>query len=155
MKNYQQKSLESNEKTHKFKPAAVTDYMITAKKLITFQPETEIMEVVETLLENKITGAPVLNDKKELVGLIDDKDCLKVLFDVAYHNQPVKNATVAHYMTNVMKTISADADIVDVADTFLNTIYKRLLVVDDDGKLIGQISRQDILMAIHDFNAGA
>ncbi len=155
MKNYQQKPVKSNEKNREFKPAPVTDYMIKADKLITFQPEMEIMEVVETLLKNKITGAPVLNDRKELVGLIDDKDCLKVVFDIAYHNQPMKDTTVAQYMTNVMKTIPAQANIVDVADTFLSTKYKRLLVVDDDGKLIGQISRQDILQAIHDFNVNA
>ena len=153
MKNYQQKSVESTDKKRAFKPAPVTDYMIRADKLITFQPETEIIEVVDTLLDNRITGAPVLNSKKEVVGLIDDKDCLKVLFDMAYHNQPVKDNTVAHYMTNVMKTISVDANIADVADTFLSTKYKRLLVVDEEGKLKGQISRRDILQAIHDFNA--
>ena len=154
MKNYQQKSVESITKNRGFQPAPVSDYMIKAKNLITFLPETEIMEAVDMLLENAITGAPVLNAKKELVGLLDDKDCLRVLFDVAYHNQPVKDTTVAHYMTNVMKTISSKANIVDVADTFLNTKYKRLLVVDEEGELVGQISRQDILRAIHDFNMG-
>ena len=153
MKNYQQKSIEPKPLQREFKPAPVTDYMIISKKLITFQPETKIGDVVEALLENEITGAPVLNDKMELVGLIDDKDCLKVLFDIAYHNQPVINATVADYMTNVMKTISVHANIIEVADTFLHTKYKRLLVVDDAGKLQGQISRQDILRAIRDFNA--
>ena len=104
-------------------------------------------------MENRIAGAPVLNDKRELVGLLDDKDCLKVLFDIAYHNQPVLTSTVADYMTNVMKTIPTSANIMEVADTFLHTKYKRLLVVDDKGKLCGQISRRDILRAIHDFNA--
>ncbi len=154
MKNFKQKSGDEDSKKREFKPAPITAYMIPVKKLITFHPETDIMEVLETLLEHKITGGPVLNDKKEVVGLIDDKDCLRVLFDIAYHNQPIQNTTVAHYMTNVMKTISVNADVVDVADIFLKTIYKRLLVVDEDGKLVGQISRQDILMAIHDLNTG-
>jgi len=155
MKNYQQKAVESSHALQETKAALVSDYMVNATKLITFKPETEIMKVVETLLKKKIAGAPVLNDKKELVGLIDDKDCLKVLFDSAYHNQPIDNHTVAHYMSNVMKTISVHSDIYDVADIFLNTIYKRLLVVDDEGKLVGQISREDILRAIHDFNTNA
>ena len=148
MKNFMQKSIEEKSNNPEFKPGPVTDYMIPAKKLITFTAETQIMEVVDSLLENRITGAPVLNSKKELVGLIDDKDCLKILFDVAYHNQPVKDSTVKSYMTNVMKTISSNTDIMAVADTFLNTKYKRLLVVDDHGKLLGQISRRDILRAI-------
>ena len=153
MKNYQQKSIEPKSPQREFKPKSVTDYMTAAEKLITFHPKTEIGEVVEVLLEKEITGAPVLNDQHKLVGLIDDKDCLKVLFDIAYHNQPVISSTVSDYMTNVMKTISVHANIVEVADTFLNTKYKRLLVVDDKGKLQGQISRQDILRAIRDFNA--
>ena len=113
------------------------------------------MDVVDTLLKNKITGAPVLDDQKNVVGLIDDKDCLKVLFGGAYHNQPVENNDVAHYMSNVMRTVSVHADIYEAAFIFLNSVYKRLLVVDDGGKLVGQISRRDILRAIHDFDTEA
>ena len=88
-----------------------------------------------------------------MVGLIDDKDCLKVLVGGVYYNQPVEKDTVASYMSNVLKTISIHDDIVDVANIFLTTKYKRLLVMDDDGKLVGQISRRDILRAIKDLNA--
>ena len=104
------------------------------------------------MLENRITGAPVLNDKNEVVGLIDDKDCLNVLVGSAYYNHPVGNDTVASYMSNEMKTISVHDDIVDVANIFLQTKFKRLLVKDDNGKLVGQISRRDILQAIKDLN---
>ena len=150
MKNFQQKAVETTQEKKTPKTALVIDYMV--KKLITFKPETEILKVIDTLIENRITGAPVLNSKNELVGLIDDKDCLKVLFEGVYHNQPLDNKTVAHYMSNVMKTVTPQTDIYEVADIFLNTIYKRLLVVDDHGKLLGQISRHDVLRAIHDFN---
>jgi len=153
MKNYQQKAVSTASPQREFSPAPVSKYMTPVARLITFQPNTEIVKAVDVLLENRIAGAPVLNDKMELVGLIDDKDCLKVLFDIAYHNQPVLTSTVADYMTNVMKTIAISANIMEVADTFLHTKYKRLLVVDDKGKLQGQISRRDILRAIHDFNA--
>lgn len=149
-----QKSLEEPDVQPPFEPPMVTEYMTAARYLITFHPDTEVGEVVEKLLEHRITGAPVLSEKGDLVGLIDDKDCLKILFDVAYHNQPVKNTSVSHYMSNVMRTVSPETNILDIADTFLNTIYKRLLVVNEDGKLLGQISRRDILRAIRDFNSG-
>ncbi len=132
----------------KFEP--VTKYM--ASDLITFKPDTPITEVIDTLLAKGISGAPVLNDRKEIVGLIDDKDCLRVLIDSAYHNQPGNNRNVKFYMTNVMKTISVEADVVEVANVFLNSKYKRLLVIDDKGKLVGQISRRDILRAIKSMN---
>jgi len=151
MKNFQQKAVEDNPSNPVADRPLVTDYM--TKKLITFTPETAIMDVINTLLDNKITGAPVLNDQRDVVGLIDDKDCLKVLFDGAYHNLPIDNRTVSNYMSNVMRTVSVHADIYEVASIFLNTVYKRLLVVDDAGKLVGQISRRDILRAIHDFDA--
>lgn len=153
MKNYQQKEVAGNDKKEAAKAIPVTEYMVHEKDLIAFHPDTEIMKVVGTLLEHRIAGAPVLNEKKEMVGLIDDKDCLKILFDSVYHNQPVNKSTVADYMSNVLKTISVKADIFEVADIFLSTKYKRLLVVDEDNRLVGQISRQDILQAIHDFNA--
>lgn len=151
MKNYKQKTADVPQAKRIFNPAPVTDYMVPAKKLITFRPDTDIMEVVETLLKYHITGAPVLDEKGALVGLIDDKDCLKVLIDTAYHNQQIGDTSIARYMTNVMKSISHKATIVEVADQFLNTKYKRLLVLDDDKRLVGQISRQDILSAIRDF----
>lgn len=151
MKNFQQKAVEDDPIRPVAEKHLVTDYM--TKKLITFKPETAIMDVINTLLSNRITGAPVLNDQRDVVGLIDDKDCLKVLFDGAYHNQPIDNRTVSHYMSNVMRTVSIHADIYEVASIFLNTVYKRLLVVDDFGKLVGQISRRDILRAIHDIDA--
>lgn len=128
----------------------VTRYM--AKNLITFSPETEIIEVIDMLLEKRITGAPVLNSKREIVGMIDDKDCLHVLVDSVYHNLPIRKRQVKSYMTDIYKTIKIDADIVDVASEFLKSKFKRFLVVDHDGKLKGQVSRRDILRAIQAVN---
>lgn len=128
----------------------ITKYM--AKDLITFKHDTEINEVIETLLAKRISGAPVLNENNEIIGVIDDKDCLHTLVDSVYHNAPLRKKQVSTYMTNVYKTISIDADIVDAANEFLKSIYKRLLVIDHDGKLKGQISRRDILRAIKDVN---
>ena len=150
MKNFQQNSLDNDRKDLTLNAPPITDYMV--RDLITFKPDTEISVVIKSLLENRITGAPVLNDKKEVVGLIDDKDCLNVLVSGAYYNQPVDKDTVATYMSNVMKTISVNSSVLDAADVFVNSKYKRLLVMDDNGKLVGQISRRDILRAIKDMN---
>lgn len=149
MKNYQQKPVEE-EKDLKLRAPSVTKYM--TRDLITFTVDTEISEVIRTLLENRITGAPVLNERGEVVGLIDDKDCLKILVSAAYYNHPVAKDTVGNYMSNVMKSISSHDNIVDVANIFLQTPYKRLLVKDDKGKLVGQVSRRDILRAIQELN---
>ena len=140
------KSNEATATVKKYDP--ITKYM--AKKLITFSANTELIDVINSLLENQISGAPVLNADDEIVGVIDDKDCLHTLVDSVYHNAPIRKKQVKSYMTDVYKTIHIDSDIVDAANEFLKSAYKRLLVVDDNGKLKGTISRGDILRAIKD-----
>ena len=152
MKNFQQKTVEKDSRAKPSIPN-VREYMVT--DLITFKPDTRIKEVVNSLLDNRITGAPVLNSKGQVVGMIDDKDCLQLLVGHVYYNRPGRDETVSNYMSNIMKSISIHDNIVQVADIFLSTKYKRLLVMDDDGKLAGQISRRDILRAVRDFNSNA
>ncbi len=142
VKKDQQKSVKSYE--------PITKYM--ARDLITFKRDTDINEVIDTLLEKKISGAPVLNDNNEIIGLIDDKDCLNVLVDSVYHNLPTGKSIVDNYMTDMYKTISIDSDIIDVANEFLKSSFKRFLIVNHNGKLMGQISRGDILKAIQSVN---
>lgn len=149
MKNFVQKPKPPEPRS--IKGAPITRYMV--RNLITFRPDTEIDIVIDTFLERGITGAPVLNEQNEIVGLIDDKDCLGVLVQDAYHNQPGARSTVDAYMTNVMRTISEDADVIEAANIFLRTPYKRLIVVDHTGKLVGQVTRRDILRAVKDIKS--
>ena len=57
-----------------------------AKQLITFQPDTPIETAMESFLENKISGAPVLDNQGNLVGVLSEKDCMKTLFESSYYN---------------------------------------------------------------------
>ena len=149
MKNFQNRAVESNVATKAEHPS-VTKYM--TKDLITFTPDMDINDVINSLLKHRISGAPVLNANGEVVGLIDDKDCLNVLFGNVYNRTPVVPETVSKYMSNVMKSISIHDNIMDVAYVFSTSAYKRLMVKDDNNKLVGQISRRDILRAIKDMD---
>ena len=128
----------------------IREYMAT--NLITFTPDSNVMDVVNALLEKRITGAPVLNNRKEVVGMIDDKTCLKLLVASEYYNSTLSEQTVSNYMDDVLTTVKEDISISEAANIFLETKYKRLIVVDENGKLAGQISRRDILRAIRDIN---
>ncbi len=146
MKNYQNKPVDKNDQRSVKEIPSVQDYM--TRKLITFKKDTDINVAIKSLLDNRISGAPVLDDQGKVVGLIDDKDCLQVLFGNVYNRLPKSTDTVSNYMSNVMKSIKSDQSILDVASVFISSPFKRLLVMDENDKLIGQVSRRDILRAI-------
>ncbi|NRR89964.1 CBS domain-containing protein [Winogradskyella undariae] len=122
----------------------VRDYMST--NLITFKPNQPIQEVVETLIKNKISGGPVVNDKQELIGIISEGDCLKQLSESRYYNMPLKHDTVDKRMAISVETIDGNMNIFDATNKFLNSKRRRFPIV-ENGKLIGQISQKDILIA--------
>ncbi|MFT5262822.1 MAG: putative transcriptional regulator [Polaribacter sp.] len=150
MKNFQNKLVNKDVKQTLNQPPLVEEYM--TRDLITFKKDTDINVVIKSLLDNRISGAPVLDDNGQVVGLIDDKDCLNILFGNVYNRLPTTTDTVSNYMSNVMKSISVNQTILDVASVFISSPYKRLLVMDDNNKLVGQISRRDILRAIQELS---
>ncbi len=151
MRNFKQKEVETTTR-HGHKTRLVDDYM--TRDLVTFRPDTPLRDVVSALLDKRITGAPVLDERDRVVGLIDDKDCLRLAFDSLYHNLPVHHKTTQEYMSNVMKSVKTGTDIMEAANIFLTTPYKRLLVLDDQGSLQGQISRRDVLRAVREIEWG-
>jgi CBS domain-containing protein len=129
------------------KSVKVQDYMATG--LVTFHPETDLFEAINSLLRYKISGAPVTNGQGELVGLISEVDCLKAILTLTYHEEEV-GGSVADCMTKNVETINYDANIIEVAKIFIDKGRRRLPVT-RDGKLVGQISRSDILRAVEEF----
>lgn len=150
MKNFQNKLVDKDNKKTDSTIPSVEAYM--TRDLITFKMDTDINVVIKSLLENRISGAPVLDDNGDVVGLIDDKDCLKVLTGNVYNRLPTTSDTVSNFMSNVMKSISINQNILDVALVFVSSPFKRLLVMDDNNKLVGQVSRRDILRAIKELS---
>lgn len=128
----------------------VADYMAT--KLITFKPEQNMHEVIETLLKNRISGAPVVNENNELVGIVSEGDCLKQISESQYHNMPLSEGSVDKYMAKDVITIDSNMSIFDAASKFLNSRIRRFPVLDKD-KLVGQISQKDIMKAVLDLQS--
>lgn len=122
----------------------VKDFM--TRKLITFSPDQGITSVMDTLLKQRITGGPVVDASGNLVGIISDTDLMHVIGDSRYHNMPVGNRLVSEFMSAQAATIDQEADIFDAASRFLKTGHRRFPVT-KDGKLIGQISRMDVIIA--------
>jgi len=124
---------------------------IMAKDEIVLSPDMAINDAISILLDNKVTGAPVLDKNRKIVGMITEKDCLRVLIDSAYHNMPFSDKTVSLYMSPVVKTVTTEHDLLDVANEFLTTNFRKFPVVYMD-TLVGQVSRRDVLRAIADMS---
>ena len=116
-----------------------------AKQLITFQSDTPIETAMESFLENKISGAHVLDNQGNLVGVLSEKDCMRTLFESSYYNN--LGGFVKEYMSTDLKTINIHDTLSNVADEFIKSRFRRFPVMEGD-KLVGQISRRDILRAI-------
>jgi len=128
----------------------VKDFMSTT--LTVFKPEQSIPEVIEILINNKISGGPVVNDKFELVGVISEGDCIKQFSDSQYYNMPIDNVLVESCMARNVETVDGEMTIFDAAKKFLNAKRRRFPIV-EDRKLIGMISQKDILKAAVDIRA--
>jgi CBS domain-containing protein len=123
----------------------VRDYM--TRRLVTLAPQTEILRALHTLIEKDISGAPVVDDLGALVGIVTERDCMQVALNATYHSE--YGGVVADFMSSPAVSISPDEGIVDVAKRFLGTRYHRYPVV-ENGRLIGQISRRDVMRALGD-----
>lgn len=116
--------------------------------LLTLNSETDIYQAVDFLLKYKISGAPVVDEINALIGIISEKDCLQLLQDNE-KNLP-QNLKVRDLMSSKVNTLLPDTDIYSAAGIFLKSNYRRFPVVNNAGKLVGQISRRDILRAIQE-----
>ena len=126
-------------------PILVSDYM--TKNLITFKENQPIEDVIETLINNRISGGPVVNSNNELIGIISEGDCMKQISESRYYNLPIdQNNTVQKAMVKEVETIDGNMNIFDAANKFLESKRRRFPIV-ENGKLVGQISQKDILKA--------
>ena len=125
------------------KSVRVRDYMAT--KLVTLRPDTEILRAVNTLLANDIAGAPVVDDDGNLVGILTEKDCMRVVLSAGYHSE--YGGQVSEYMSKDVETIAAEESIVDAAKLFFGERFHRYPVVEND-RLVGQLSRRDVMRAL-------
>jgi CBS domain-containing protein len=108
-------------------------------------PNTPILDAVDFLLEHHVTGAPVVDETGHILGMLSERDCLKLLAKGVDGEAP--QGSVSDFMTTELVTISPDMNVYFVAGLFLTLTVRRLPVV-DDGKLVGAITRFDILRVI-------
>ena len=130
------------------KSAKVRDYM--TGKLISFTPDTDVLDAIHALVQHRIAGAPVVDNHGHLVGMLSEFDCLDEVLKAGYHDRP--GGPVSELMTKDVKTVDANMSIFDVAQLFMESGFRRYPVLDDN-RLVGQISRKDLLRALLDLSS--
>ena len=122
----------------------VEDYM--DNHVPTVPPDMPVLDAVDFLLGHHVTGAPVVDGSGALLGIFTERDCLKL---VAHSADPEHTtALVSEFMSKDVATIPPEMDIYYAAGNFLKHHFRRFPVVDANGKLVGAITRFDLLRAI-------
>jgi CBS domain-containing protein len=121
----------------------VKDHMAT--EVVTLHPDMEILRAAQLLISCDISGAPVLDQHGRLIGVLTERDCMRVALHAGYHGEP--GGLVHDYMTANPVTVSPDDTILELAERFITEKYRRYPVL-DGGRLVGVISRRDVMRAM-------
>ncbi|KAM4088799.1 hypothetical protein ACB094_07G099900 [Castanea mollissima] len=148
----------------------VGDFMTKKEELHVVKPTTTVEEALDALVEKRITGFPVIDDQWKLVGVVSDYDLL-ALDSISGGNQSDTNLfpdvdsswktfneiqkligktngkVVGDLMTPAPLVVHEFTNLEDAARLLLETKYRRLPVVDGDGKLVGIITRGNVVRA--------
>ncbi len=110
--------------------------------LITVGRHTPIHEAIRILVENNITGLPVVNDDMSLAGIISEKDMLGLLYNIED-----KPGNVEDFMTEDEVSFEQEDSLIDITESFMASSFRRVPIV-TGGKLVGIISRKDVIAYI-------
>ena len=120
---------------------------IMTQKVISVAADTPVQNVISILIDNKISGVPVLDEDGTLQGIVSEKDLL-VLVDFLGTRKD-ENINVEEFMTREVITFSEDTSIDEISQILVRKNIKRVPIVKDN-KVVGIISRRDILRGIYE-----
>ena len=116
---------------------------IMTKNIIYVKKDTPIYQCLELMAEHNISGIPVVKDDMSLVGVISEKDVLHLL----YADKDQEEKTVNDFMTQPAIYFDESKNLPDVCNFLAKNIFRRIPVT-SEGKLVGIISRGDIIAHI-------
>lgn len=125
-------------------PVTAGDIMVT--KLITLHPGMDLFASIDVLLKHKISGAAVVDENRHYLGIFSERCCMDVVVDAAYEQVPF--FSIDPYIDRDAATITESTDLFTIAHIFRENHCRRLPVLREN-TLVGQISRRDLLKAVH------
>ena len=116
---------------------------IMTTDVFTVTLETPVFDTIKIIIDKHISGLPVVDNHKKLVGIITEKDLLRVLVE----GKAGQDKKVKDFMTKSVTSFDEDENVVVVCEYFMNNVVRRVPIV-KDGILVGVVSRRDILKLI-------
>lgn len=113
------------------------------KPVVTATPD-DSLGAIACLMERRNVGAVVVVEDRRPIGIISDRD---VALHVAARGLPIQ-APVSNVMSAPVKTVGRDDGIFDTTQTMRDEGVRRLPVVDDDGRLVGLVTLDDLLRVL-------
>lgn len=126
------------------KPTLARDIMVT--RLVTLRPDMDVFDAIEQLVKHQVSGAPVVDEAGNFVGVFSERCSISLLLAANFDGAPTNR--IEPFVDRDVETVSPDTDLLTIAERFLNSEHRRLPVL-DAGRLVGQISRRDVLKAAH------
>ena len=114
------------------------------REAITVGPDTDLKEATRILVENKVSGMPVIDEEGKVIGMISEKDILNFIFSGNFDSTTVKEAMTSHIVS-----FSPDTDIEKISLVMGERQIRRVPIL-ENGKLVGIISRRSIIRTILD-----
>jgi len=115
---------------------------IMTTDIVAVKKQTPINRVIEILMEENITGLPVVDDDMTLVGIISEEDVLTLLSDLKD-----ESARVEDFMTEDVVSFDQEEDVIAICECLTENNFRRVPIV-SQGRIVGIISRKDIIKYI-------
>lgn len=127
---------------------ALRDWMTPSP--FTLSPEQDLFSAIELLLRHELAAAPVVDDGDKLLGMLTEKDCLRVVSNLVYGEDLLEGGKVGDSQSAIRMVCEPTMDIFRAVEMFLATNFPILPVV-EQGRLCGLISRLRMLQGIQSF----
>ena len=108
--------------------------------------DDDILFALYRLIDEGVTDAPVIDDQGRVVGMLSEYECLRLLAEGSGGDRP--RGQVRDFMVTTFTAVPATMDVYYAAGTFLNEPMRRRFVVMDGQRLVGVVTRKDILRAV-------
>ncbi len=127
----------------KKKSRTVLARQVMTANVVSVHPDTPVLQAIDILLENRISGLPVVLEDNKLVGIVSEKDLLQLLLT----EELDEDDTVEQFMSKKVLSFEETDEIVPICEFFIKHNIRRVPIV-KEGTLVGIISRRDILRLI-------